>query len=155
MEPVIAVGPKTHQEMLRLITAYQVWDKAELPADAFAKHQQDAVLDSIARSLASQISGSRWASLETRLGHVDREYLVEYLDDMQEAVGIEPRHKALADKIARRLWQWKSDGDLVGGVFRNHRPDPPACWPGESSRRSTVPRIPGQPPRAGRDMGDR
>jgi hypothetical protein len=114
-EPSISVGSTTPQNMLRLIAAYQLWDEAELPADAFARNQQDAVVDSIARSLASRISGNRWEGLETRLRHVDRDHLVDYLEAMQDGVGIESRHKALADQIARRLWRWRSVGDLVEG----------------------------------------
>jgi len=111
----IEVGSKTPVEIVRLIDGYRLWDKAELPADAFARFQQQSVLDAITRQVVSLVAGPRWGGLEAKLANVPRDELVENLDEMQEAVGTDQRQKAIADAVAHRLWQWKSVGDLVTG----------------------------------------
>jgi hypothetical protein len=111
--PVITSPTYSANEVLRLAEGYQRWIEADLPADAFAAYEQQIVGDAIARAIGMLIGGSHWAAIERKLaGARDA---ANYLDGMQDAVGIAVEHKALASTIAYSLYKWLKPEDLFLG----------------------------------------
>lgn len=111
--PVVTATSHSPREVLRLAEGHERWLGAELPADAFATYQQQLVGDAIARAIGTLVGGSHWAAVERKLtGARDA---CDYLDGMQEAVGISTEHKALASTIANSLYKWLKPEDLLPG----------------------------------------
>lgn len=111
--PVVSATSQSPREVLRMARGHQRWLGAELPADAFAAYQQQFVGDAIARGIGTLIGGSHWAAIERKLaGARDAS---DYLEDMQDAVGISTEHKALASTIAFSLYKWLRPEELLPG----------------------------------------
>jgi hypothetical protein len=71
------------------------------------------VLDTVTRTLVSEIAGSHWTNLEARLASA--EHLIDHLDDLRNGVGLEQRHKTLAGNVASHLWEWSDPGPMLTG----------------------------------------
>lgn len=111
--PVVTATSHSPREVLRLAEGHQRWLGAELSADAFAKYQQELVGDAIARAIGMLVGGSHWAAVERKLtGARDA---CDYLDGMQDAVGVSTEHKALASAIAYSLYKWLKPEELLPG----------------------------------------
>lgn len=59
------------------------------------------------------ICGSHWERLEQKLEWADEP--ADYLDRMQDAIGVSPAHKALAAEIGRNLYRWVKPEELLLG----------------------------------------
>jgi hypothetical protein len=112
--PVISSGPRTVDEVTRLLAAHGNWSNADLPADPFAAHDQSIVLEAITSALVSRIAGPKWSRIEQAL---DRDSLLDELENMQEHVGESLPQRALADVIASRLWRWASSSAIFESEF--------------------------------------
>ena len=104
---------KSAREVIRLAEAHRLWSSAELPADPFARHQQHIVLEAIARAVTIMICGFRWAQLERTLQGADD--MADYLQEMQDAVGISDSHKSLAARIGQNFYRWLTPETLIPG----------------------------------------
>ncbi|MGW9068119.1 hypothetical protein ACWGQT_01555 [Streptomyces yangpuensis] len=93
-------------EVQRLIEGHRRWLDADLPADPFARHQQEQVLEAITRALVSVIAGHRWANLERKRDTAGAYRQLELLDEMEKLVGEASQQRSAARQIARHLWQW-------------------------------------------------
>lgn len=113
LAPEVTAHQKTSREILRLAEGHARWMDAELPADAFAALQQQAVGDAFAGSIGMLIGGNTWAALERRL--VDVSEPADLLEDMQIAVGVSPDHRSLGKDVAYSLYGWLSAGSLLMG----------------------------------------
>ncbi|MGW6504282.1 hypothetical protein [Nonomuraea angiospora] len=111
--PAVRGGSRTSGEVMRLVAAHLAWATAHRPADPFASRQCDMVLDAIAREIAALIGKSYWARVERRMQHATDP--TDYVDDMQASVGEIFGHRALADRIARNLWDWLIPEALLAG----------------------------------------
>lgn len=132
VRPRVPTGPKTTDEVMRLLLTHAAWYGADLPADPFAKRQQGLVLDAITSRLVSLIAGTKWSNLEASLDH---EQVIERLSEMQRLVGESYPQRALAAHIAANLWKWAesprslADGfttaisDVARGAGLGNRPD--------------------------------
>ena len=123
--PVVTSQPTSVQEVLRLAVGHQHWVGADLPADPFAAYEQRVVGDAIARSIGTLIGGGRWAAIEHKLARVQE--AADYLDDMQDAVGVSIEHKALASTIAYSLYKWLKAEDLLLGFYKVITPHLSGC----------------------------
>lgn len=114
--PSVAVGTPSPRELLRFIRGHHLWTTADLPADAFAVKQQRDAQDAIARGIALGVGGGHWAQLERKLERT-REPAdhLDYLDEMQQCVGISEPHRALAKEIAFNLYRWLGPETLLPG----------------------------------------
>jgi len=99
--------------IMQYVAAHNMWATAELPADAFAAHEQFDVLEAIARANASLLGGSHWAALERKLARAND--LADHLEEMQESLGITASHKSLAAEIGRNLYRWSDAPTLIAG----------------------------------------
>ncbi len=113
LRPKVEIRAKTSQEIHRLSLCHRMWSEADLPADPFAHNRRAHVLDAIVREIASEFGGSYWRSAERRLNAAQRP--LDHIDDLQAAVGIDQRQKALASEISRRLWRWSDPAELRSG----------------------------------------
>jgi hypothetical protein len=111
--PSVSFSSRSPKEVRRLIGVHARWIQAELPADAFAVYQQQLVGDAIARAIGILIGGSRWVRIERKLAYAQD--TVDYLEEMQGAVGISTAHKELASTIAYSLYQWLTPSSLLLG----------------------------------------
>ncbi|AWB89443.1 hypothetical protein [Homoserinimonas hongtaonis] len=111
--PSVPELSKTIAGVMSYVDAHHMWARAELPADAFAVHEQGDVLDAIARANASVLGGSHWAALERKLARAEEP--ADYLEEMQESVGITASHKSLAADIGRNLYRWSEPVSFVSG----------------------------------------
>ncbi len=111
--PVVAATSRSPSEVLRLAEGHQLWLGAELRADAFAAYQQQFVVDAIARAIGRLIGGSHWAAIELKL--TEGSDACDYLEGMQDAVGISTEHRALASTIAYSLYKWLKPVELLRG----------------------------------------
>jgi hypothetical protein len=111
--PYVPASPRCLKEVRRLIDAHARWLGAELPADAFAAHQQQLVGDALTRATGALIGGSHWLQLERKL-EAAREP-ADYLDQMQNAIGGSRVDKELASVIAFSLYKWLTPGQLLPG----------------------------------------
>lgn len=93
-------------EVQRIIEGHRWWLDADLPADPFAHHQQEKVLDALTTALVSLVAGHRWAKLERKRDPVGAHRQLELLDEMSKLVGAAPKQRAVARQIAGHLWQW-------------------------------------------------
>jgi hypothetical protein len=100
-------------EIVGLAEGHRLWAQAELPPDAFAAYEQETAMDAIARAIPMMVCGSRWADLERQLASADDP--ADYLDRMQDLMGISVAHKALGEAIAYNLYKWLSAGTLLLG----------------------------------------
>lgn len=112
-QPVARWQSASVAEVLRLAGGHRRWMAADLPADAFAAYELQIVGDAIARSIGTLIGGSHWAAIERRLAGAQE--AADYLDDMQDAVGIATEHQALASTIAYSLYKWLKPEELLRG----------------------------------------
>ncbi|GHJ40466.1 hypothetical protein [Streptomyces sp. TS71-3] len=104
--PVIRYTDKSLSEMKQLIFGHHRWLDADVPADPFAHHQREQVLNEATTALVSLATGSRWAHLERKRVPVGTRRPPDVLDEMQELVGQAPKQRAAAQQIASHLWQW-------------------------------------------------
>lgn len=111
--PIIRVQPASVREVLRLAEGHRRWVSADLPVDVFAAYEQQKVADAIAREIGMLVGGRRWATVERKL--IDTEEALDHLDNMRNAVGNSPQHKALAKTIAYSLHKWPSSKELRWG----------------------------------------
>lgn len=116
VRPAVAHGGRSKAEIMRLVEAYMLWAKAELPADPFAVHEQQLALGAIARANAVLLCGSYWAALERKLEYADEP--ADFLEEMQHAIGVSQRHKELAAAIGRNLHCWLRPDALLPGFAR-------------------------------------
>ncbi|MEU9342003.1 hypothetical protein AB0D74_12395 [Streptomyces sp. NPDC048278] len=114
--PVIQFTENSLSEMQQLIFGHRRWLDAHVPADPFAHHQREQVLNEITTALVSLAAGSRWAHLERKRVPASTRKPLDVLDEMQELVGQAPKQRATAQQIASHLWQWAdSPGALSEG----------------------------------------
>ena len=113
IEPEISWTGRQPEHLVPVIEAAAAWAEADLPGDPFAARQQVHVLTAMTRRLVSTIAGTYWSSLESRMANA--EHLIDYVDDMRSAVGVDERHKALATKIAGHLFEWAEPGLMLDG----------------------------------------
>jgi hypothetical protein len=112
--PVVRVGTKSPDEVIRLLTGHRRWLVADLPADPFAKYQQQRALDAMASALISLIAGPYWADLERR---ISPNYVIDHLDEMQALVGVKAFHQVLAKRVADHLWLWADSSETLRTGF--------------------------------------
>ncbi|RIR09571.1 hypothetical protein [Mycobacteroides abscessus] len=113
-DPTINLIGRQPDQLVPVIDAVAAWAGADLPGDPFAARQQDHVLTAITRKLVTVIANSsRWTNLELRLARADD--LIDHLEHMQAAVGVDDHHKALAKNIASHLWEWAESGQMLVG----------------------------------------
>lgn len=109
VRPKVPVGQRTTAEVLRLLRHHAEWNDAALPADAFAEHQRDLVVETITREVVCLVAGShKWSRLEHRLDH---EQLLDHLQEMQDLVGASQRERAIGKAIGANLWRWVARPD--------------------------------------------
>jgi hypothetical protein len=99
--------------IMKYVDAHRLWATAELPADLFAVHEQADVLEAIARANAILLGGSHWAALERTLARANEP--ADYLNEMQESLGVTASHKSLAADIGRNLYRWSEPATLIPG----------------------------------------
>lgn len=129
--PRVETGAKTPREVEHLATAWHWWNSADRPADPFAQHEVDAVLDAITSAVASLLGGGRWGQAERHAqGGYDTTAL---LREMERCVGESSLDRALARAIGGHLRVWdtreqlrRSYPDLVArpGTLRTAVTDP-------------------------------
>lgn len=90
-----------------------MWAMAELPADAFAIHQQRLALDEITRAISMLLAGNHWAKVERKLATAAEPS--DLLDEMPRMIGNAPAHAALADVISRNLYRWLTPAEILTG----------------------------------------
>jgi hypothetical protein len=112
--PSVQVGAKTPTEVIRLLAGHRNWLVADLPADPFARYQQQRVLNAITSTLISLIAGRYWAEFESELSD---EHMVDQLDKMQELVGIRYYQHMLAKRIGDSLWRWSDSSAALESGF--------------------------------------
>ncbi len=111
--PVVTATSHSPREVLRLAEGHQRWLGADLPDDPFATLQQQLIGDAIAMAIGTLIGGSHWAAVERKL--IGARDSCDYLDAMQDAVGISTEQKAIASTIAYSLYRWLKPEDLLSG----------------------------------------
>ncbi|MFJ9946657.1 hypothetical protein [Kitasatospora sp. NPDC091207] len=104
-------------EVQRLIEGHRRWLDAHVPADLFARHQQEQVLEVITTSLVSLVAGHRWANLERKRKTAGAHRQIELLDEMEELVGEGFKQRAAAKQIARHLWEWTDSPAALSDGF--------------------------------------
>ncbi|GAA0556226.1 hypothetical protein GCM10010172_43920 [Paractinoplanes ferrugineus] len=112
-QPAISPPSRSTDSILHVARAHQQWLNADLPADVVAMYEQQIVGDAIARSIGTAVGGSHWARLERRLATAGE--AADYLQTMQEAVGVIGQHKAIASTIALSLYKWLTPESLLTG----------------------------------------
>jgi len=110
---VVRFSTMSPAEIVGLAEGHRLWAQAELPSDAFAAHEQQIAMDAIARAIPTMVCGSHWADLERQLESTDDP--ADYLDRMQDLMGMSVAHKALGVAIAYNLYKWLSTGTLLLG----------------------------------------
>lgn len=113
--PVVSFTSHSATEALRLAEGHRRWIDAAHPPDALTTDAHQIVGDTIARAIGTLIGGSHWAAIERKLAEA-RE-AADYLDAMQDAVGLSAEHKALASTIAYSLFKWLKPEDLLSGFY--------------------------------------
>lgn len=111
--PHVPCGVRSPPGVMRFARAHRMWATAELPADPFAAHEQHLVLEAIARANAMTVCGAHWAQLERTMERAND--LADYIDDMQNAIGISESHKTLGAQIGRNLYRWLTPETLLPG----------------------------------------
>jgi hypothetical protein len=99
---------------MRLVTGHRNWLVADLPADAFARYQQQTVLNAITSALISLIAGGYWAKFESQLSD---DYVIDHLDKMPDLVGIKHYQRILAKRIGDCLWCWSDSPTALESGF--------------------------------------
>lgn len=113
VRPYVPSGDKSVVGIMKLVEAHRLWVTAELPADPFAVHERYLALEAIARADATLICGSHWASLERKLERADEP--ADYLQEMQDGIGVSQAQKELASGIGRNLYRWLRPEALLPG----------------------------------------
>ncbi|MFI6040922.1 hypothetical protein ACIA8C_04765 [Nocardia sp. NPDC051321] len=111
--PVVSPQARRSEELLRLAQAHNQWGTAALPADPFAVHPQRLACQAIARAIGAMVGGRHWAKIEHRLAVAADP--VDLLGAMQDAVGTNSTHKAIASNIAFSLYKWSTPEALLRG----------------------------------------
>ncbi|WP_395110611.1 hypothetical protein [Actinomadura sp. SCN-SB] len=111
--PTVRTSGRTPGEVLRLAEAHLLWATAHQPADPFANHQCDMVLEAITREIASLIGKGYWTKVERKMQRASEP--TECIDVMRAGVGEIRRHRELADQVARNLWHWSTPETLLAG----------------------------------------
>jgi hypothetical protein len=93
-------GPRSPDEVRRLIEVANKWAAASVPANPFAWTGRVNVERAIMRHLAGLIGGQRWASLEQKAAG-DSESI--RTSDLESALGNEPYQRTLARKLLQEL----------------------------------------------------
>jgi hypothetical protein len=113
--PIVHYADNSLQEVQRLIFGHYHWNHADLSADPFSHRQQQLVLEAITTALVSLIAGARWAHLEQKRARFNSRAPMGMLDEMRKLVGEATAQRAVAQYIARHLWQWDSPLALQEG----------------------------------------
>lgn len=111
--PHVGYGDKSMAGVMKLVEGHHLWATADLPADAFAIHQQQLAMDAIARAIAMLLGGNHWAAIERRLLTSDDPD--ELLNEMPGMIGTSPAHEALAEVISRNLYHWLTPTEILVG----------------------------------------
>ena len=111
--PRVETGDRTPREVERLATAWHWWNSADRPADPFAQHEVNAVLDAITGAIASLAAGGRWDQTERHAQ--DGHNTAVLLREMEHRVGESPPDRTLARTIAGHLRQWGTRKQLRRG----------------------------------------
>jgi hypothetical protein len=111
--PRVETRDRAPREVGRLATAWHWWDSADRPADPFAQHEVNTVLDAITSAIASLVARGGWAQAErnAQRGH----HTAALLREMERCVGESPPDRALARAIAGHLRQWGTREQLRRG----------------------------------------
>jgi hypothetical protein len=117
--PIVQYADNSLPELQRLICGHARWLNAGLPADPFAQHQREIVLNAITTALVSLAAGNRWAHLERKRLRVGDRRSSDVLEEMRELVGEAPSQRALAQQIASRIWQWLDSSATLSAGFAN------------------------------------
>ena len=110
---IVCLSTMSLAGIVGLAKGHRLWAQAELPPDAFAAYEQQIAMDAIARAIPMMVCGSHWADLERQLESTNDP--ADYLDRMQDLMGMSAAHKALGKAIAYNLYKWLSPGPLLLG----------------------------------------
>jgi hypothetical protein len=113
--PRVVTGSRTPGEVERLATAWRWWDAAERPADPFAEYEVSAVLTAITSAIGSLVGGGRWGAVERHVR--SGRNLASYVGEMERLVGDSVPDRALAQAVARHLWEWAGEEQLLRGYL--------------------------------------
>lgn len=111
--PEVQTGTKSPGEVLRLVQGYELWAEADLPGDVFAQFQRDEVLEAITRAAVCLVAGSRWTGIERQILRAPDP--LDFINDLQAAVGDSEDHKRLARTIGMSLHSWLDPVSLLTG----------------------------------------
>lgn len=120
--PYVPYGDPSVAGIMRLASAHWLWTSADLPADPFAAYLRESALEAITRATVMLLCGSHWARIERKLSTADADWILDHLDDMEEAIGAVPVHKALAHEISVSLFAWSTPEKLLEGFAAAIRP---------------------------------
>ncbi|MEV4225511.1 hypothetical protein AB0J81_00100 [Streptomyces bobili] len=104
-------------EMKQLIVGHRRWLDADVPADPFAHHQREQVLNEVTTALVCLAAGNRWAHLERNRAPVGGRRTPDVLDKMRELVGQARMQRVAAQQIARHLWEWEESQTALNEGF--------------------------------------
>jgi len=122
VSPDVPYGDRSTAGIMRLAEAHWLWLSAELPADPFAVSQQQIALDAISRATLMLLSGTHWSAIERKLETADAEWVLDHLEEMEQAVGVSPGHVALAKQISLNLYGWSVPETILPGFAKVIRP---------------------------------
>jgi len=112
--PHVSAGPRTVNEVTRLIELARLWTSASAPADPFADERRHAVLQAITIRVVTLVGGHRWAHTEDRVARGDDRFTI---GELAQAVGEETYQRALARALQAELHHWRT----VAPVRRSER----------------------------------
>lgn len=134
VSPRVPFGDRSTAGIMRLAEAHWLWLSAELPADPFAVSQQHVALRAIARSMLMLLSGTHWSAVERNLETADAEWVLDHLEEMEQAVGVAPAHVSLAKQISLNLHGWSAPeailtgfAEVIGPTLRESGIDDPSA----------------------------
>jgi hypothetical protein len=125
VRPLVRTASRSPEELQHLAKSHARWLGADLPADAFAMHQQQLVGDAITRAISTSIAGRTWAQIEAKVASATDP--ADYLEAMQAAVGVSDVQKKLASTIAFSLYKWLTPSTLLLGFDEAIAPHLASC----------------------------
>lgn len=98
----VRTGPRTVDEVLRLLGVARAWTRAPVPGNPFGQYYRRRVLRSLTEAIMGLVGGAAWRSLEKRVA--SGEILV--MEGLQDEVGRAERQRGLTEALARELGGW-------------------------------------------------